>query len=408
MMDMNRGRVASLLLAAAVGLGCGGGNPEDRDPTILAELQVWHGSAGHARSPYESRDPAVIARQLASAREAGICAFVIDWYGPACGAANDAERAFQDEAAAAVRAGAEDSGFKVALLYDEGTIERSGLPTDGYQARAVSDLDSARSFFGSDAYLREGGGLILFVYPYDSVDPRIDWCAVRRSLALPLVLIDKDPNPLRPERDAAFDGFYAWVSATNGAWDPKNGTEWGEAYLGWFYATMASTAYSGKVAVGGVWPGFDDSLATWGKGRFMARRGTATYDATMALARDAKVPYIMIETWNDFDEGTDVEFGREMLVDMDEALPLDLIRSSPLRVTWSAGHANTVLQVYKNGGEEPLYDAARSAGAWLGLRTGDRYELKLWHDGSSQPLSRWVAVRRQDAVPGITPIDADP
>jgi hypothetical protein len=122
MKDMNRGNIASLLLAAAIGSGCGGGHPEDQGPAILAELQVWHGSAGHVHSPYDSRDPAVIARQIASAREAGVDAFVIDWYGPACGASNDAERAFQDEAAAAVLSGAEDAGFKVALLYDEGTL----------------------------------------------------------------------------------------------------------------------------------------------------------------------------------------------------------------------------------------------------------------------------------------------
>jgi hypothetical protein len=406
---MSRGNIASmLLLAAAIGSGCGGGRPDEREPTILAELQVWHGSAGHVYSPYDSRDPAVIARQIASAREAGVGAFVIDWYGPACGASNDAERAFQDEAAAAVLSGAEGAGFKVALLYDEGALERSGLAADSYQARAVADLGSARSFFGSDAYLRSGGAPMLFVFPYDAVDTHIDWNAARRSLDLPLVLIDKDPNPSLPARDAAFDGFYAWVAATDGAWDPSYGTEWGEAYLDWFYATMSSAGYSGKIAVGGAWPGFDDSLAPWGKKRFMARRGTATYDATMGMAREGRVPFIMIETWNDFEEGSDIEFGKEMLVDMDEGSPLDLIRSSPLRVTWGAARSDTVLQVYKNGDPDPVYGAPQSPGAWLALRTGDRYELKLWHDGSPDPLSRWVVVRRQDPVPGIAPIDADP
>jgi hypothetical protein len=249
---------------------------------------------------------------------------------------------------------------------------------------------------------------MLFVFPYDAVDPHIDWNAARQSLALPLALIDKDPNPLLPARDAAFDGFYAWVSATDGAWEAQYGTEWGETYLDWFYATMASAGYSGKIAVGGAWPGFDDSLAPWGKERFMARRGTATYDAAMAMARDGKVPFIMIETWNDFEEGTDIEFGKEMLVDMDELSSLDLIRSSPMRVSWSAGHANPVLQAYKNDDPEPVYDAPQSPGAWLALRTGGRYELKLWADDLPRPLSRWVAVRRQDPVPGIVPIDADP
>lgn len=406
---MNRGLFASLLLGAAAICGCCGGHPDEPDQTVLAELQVWQGSTGHVHSPYDSRDPGVVSRQIAAARSRGIGAFVIDWYGPACGAANDEERAFQDQAALAVCAEAAASGFKIAILYDEGAIARSGLAPGEYQARAVSDLLYARAFFESSAYLRRGDRLMLFVFPYDSVDPYIDWEAAREGVGLPLAIIDKDPNPLTPSRDSAFDGFYAWVSATGGAWDAKEGVEWGEAYLNWFYATMASAEYSGKIAVGGAWPGFDDSLAPWGSNRFMARRGTLTYDATLDLAEASGVPYIMIETWNDFEEGTDIEFGGRMIVDMDEASSLDLIRSSPLRATWDAEHANPVLQVYKNGGAVPLYDQAQAAnGVWLSFRAGDRYELKLWADDLAEPLSRWIVARRSDPVPGIDPVDADP
>ena len=56
-----------------------------------------------------------------------------------------------------------------------------------------------------------------------------------------------------------FDGFYAWVQPAASTW-LTDGTEWGHDYLTWFYSVMAGLAptYTNKVAIGGVWPGFDD------------------------------------------------------------------------------------------------------------------------------------------------------
>jgi hypothetical protein len=195
------------------------------------------------------------------------------------------------------------------------------------------------------------------------------------------------------------------VTATNGAWDP-DGLEWGETYLNWFYPTMKSPGYAGKVTVGGVWAGFDDSLAAWGDNRFISRRGTETYDGTMALATQHQAPFIMIETWNDFEEGSDIEFGTAMAVNLDDNDAALLVRSSPLRVDWNPAHTVPVLQVYKEG--VLLYNQPGINGAYFSLQSGCTYELKLWAQDLPSPLSRWVVIRHQDPIPGVTPVDADP
>ena len=130
------------------------------------------------------------------------------------------------------------------------------------------------------------------------------------DLGLTVTLIDEDPNPDDPQHDAHFDGFYAWVQPSGSGWRP-DGTEWGHDYLKWFYDVMTglTPTYTAKVAVGAVWPGFDDSTAPWGQNRYMWPRCGQTWRDTWQLANEYSPPIIMMDTWNDFEEGTGVEFG---------------------------------------------------------------------------------------------------
>ena len=123
-----------------------------------------------------------------------------------------------------------------------------------------------------------------------------------------MTLLDRDPNPSAPEHDAQFDGFFAWVQPTGSQWSPFC-TEWDEGYLTWFHNTMNTAPYTDSVTVGGVWPGFDDSLAPWGSGRCMSRRCGQTWRDTWEIANQYHPPIVMIDTWNDFEEDTDVEYG---------------------------------------------------------------------------------------------------
>jgi hypothetical protein len=282
-------------------------------PLVLAEYQVWHGLPNHLiPPPYTSTEPSVISDHIRLAQAQGIGGFVVDWYGPPGGFLNDTDRDFMDRATAELMQQAGPRGFRVALMYDEGTISWTGITnTISYTNLVLNDLLYARRYLTMTAYLTMTVGITtapaIFVFPYDTIDPYIDWSYVRNHLGIPVILLDKDPNPLDPTHDANFDGFYAWVWTPE--WKP-NGTAWGKDYLIWFYETMKNnSAYSNKITIGGVWPGFNDSLASWGSGRYIWRRCGQTWRDTWALTNAYNPPFVMIDTWNDFEEGTDIEYG---------------------------------------------------------------------------------------------------
>ena len=267
---------------------------------VLAEYQVWHGLPSHTGpQPYLSTDPNVVARHIQAAQAQCIGGFVVNWYGPP----TDADRAFEDQATRELLEQSAIKNFKIALMYDEGTLRN--LPaTEDYTARVVSDLRYASQYFTMTSYLQLNQKPVVFVFPYEQFDAYIDWQQVREQLGIPITLIEKDPNPTTVEHDARFDGFYSWVQASTPEWQAG---DWGERYLRWFYTTMATPTYANKIAIGGVWPGFAHSTAT--QNRYIARRCGQTWLDTWALAHKYAPPIVMISTWNDFSEATDIENG---------------------------------------------------------------------------------------------------
>ena len=51
------------------------------NPKILADYQPWFGDPDHIDVGYNSQDPNVLRKQIENARNMGIYAFAVDWYG---------------------------------------------------------------------------------------------------------------------------------------------------------------------------------------------------------------------------------------------------------------------------------------------------------------------------------------
>jgi hypothetical protein len=231
---------------------------------------------------------------------------------------------------------------------------------------------------------------------------------VRKGVAMPITLLERDPTSTIPLHDEQFDGHYPWVRPA-GAWLP-DGLDWGREYLDWFYDTMASPPYAHRIAAGGIWGGFDDSLAPWGQKRYMARHtqeGARVLHKTRELAVDAGARVTILETWNDIEEGTDHEYtGLEaptdnMTVEMDVSDPEILMRSSPLQVTWDSDLGARPLQLYKDG--KIFYERIHSPGVFLELVPGCAYEVKIWV--GPKPIAKTIKVRHEDPIPGVTPVE---
>src|SRR5438874_1815077 len=268
---------------------------------ILADYQPWFGSPQHIKVGYSTMDPAVLRKQIEKAKAMGIYAFAVDWYGE--------RRPFEDRSYALLQQVASEDHFHVCLMYDE-TQEDNGHATDD----ALEAFDKAyRAYIGPnapghEAYVTYDGHPVIFIFPKRG---RTDWDRVREAVNQwehPPILIYKDDPPKQYEKD--FDGYYAWIHPGH-QWDPGGG-DWGKAYLERFYEKMKE--HPGKLVVGGVWPGFNDTKASWSLNRHMDRRCGKTFEDTLRLFRrhddgSHPIPFLMIATWNDYEEGTEIETG---------------------------------------------------------------------------------------------------
>jgi hypothetical protein len=269
--------------------------------TVLAVYEAWFGESDHINVGYSSHDPVVLARQIEQARAHNINGFVVDWYG--------LQKPFIDETFARLEQAAQGQEFKVALMYDG--LTRSPTST----SEAIADLDYAyRRYIASeapahDAYLRYEGRPVIFIWPRQDA---VDWAAVRLHLNQwpdpPVLIYKEQPTPYLN----AFDGLYVWINPGSAGWQP-DGSNWGRDYLQYFYGKTAHK-YPGKLIIGAAWPGFDDHRAAWSEHRYMAYRCGRTFEDTLGLYRDfARAsnasPFLLIATWNDYEEGTAIEQG---------------------------------------------------------------------------------------------------
>ncbi|HTM36337.1 MAG TPA: endo-1,3-alpha-glucanase family glycosylhydrolase [Terriglobales bacterium] len=270
-------------------------------PRILADYQPWFGDPDHMSVGYSTQDPAVLRKQVERAKQMGIYAFAVDWYGE--------RRPFEDRSYALLQQVSAEQQFHICLMYDE-TQEDNGHATED----ALEAFEKAyRAYIGPnapgrEAYVTYHGRPIIFIFPKRG---NTDWNRVRTAVdqwERPPILIYKDDPP--PKYANAFDGFYAWVHPGQ-HWD-ANGRDWGKEYLDQFYKKMKE--HPDKVIVGGVWPGFNDTKASWSLNRHMDRRCGATFEDTLKLFHqhndpERPMPFLLIATWNDYEEGTQIETG---------------------------------------------------------------------------------------------------
>jgi hypothetical protein len=272
-----------------------------RQPTrILADYQPWFGYPEHINVGYSTQDPAILHRQIQKAKQLGIYAFAVDWYGE--------RRPFEDRSYALLQQAALENHFHLCLMYDE-TQEDNGHATE----EALEAFDKAyRDYIGPhaaarEAYLTYQDRPVIFIFPKRG---NTDWDRVRDAVQQwerPALLLYKDDPPPPYEKD--FDGYYAWVHPGQ-EWNPQ-GSDWGKQYLEKFYDSMKNRP--GKVIVGAAWPGFNDTKASWSLNRHMDRRCGQTFEDTLKIFHnydsEQPIPFLLIATWNDYEEGTQIENG---------------------------------------------------------------------------------------------------
>lgn len=271
--------------------------------------EAWFGHPKHISVGYSSHDPDVLRKQIRQAKALGISGFVVDWYGY--------RQPFIDRSYALMQTIAAEENFHVAMMYDESEDEDGATDESIEDFKLFQKTYLAPSAPGRAAYLMYNGRPVIFIFP----KKHTDWSRVKAEVSKwqqPPLLIDEFP----PGKFASsIDGYYAWVNPVIGG----NGSNWGEQYLTDFYNTMQSK-YPDDIAVGGAWSSFDDSKASWGLNRHIDPHCGQTLTNTLNLWRQHSaehyMPYLLIGTWNDYEEGTAIEKGIDTCGAGKEPLPL--------------------------------------------------------------------------------------
>lgn len=283
------------------------------EPELIAVYEAWFGFPKHISVGYSSHDPKVIKKQMRQAKAAGISAFLVDWYGD--------REPFIDESYSLMQKTAAKQHFKIAMMYDETDAGEGATDEAVADFTMFHDTYLSPSSPGYKAYLTYEGRPLIFVFPKGG---HTDWDKVRALIntwnPVPFLINENLPGKYA----ADFDGYYAWISPGDAGW-AQNGSNWGKQYLADFYETMRDK-FPDKMIIGGAWAYFDDAKASWGLNRHISAQCGQTFADTFGFWRSEfpkndPIPFLLIETWNDYEEGTAVEPGIPTCSGKPEKLP---------------------------------------------------------------------------------------
>lgn len=244
--------------------------------------------------PYDSGDAHTVRRQLALAHHAGLDGLVVSWWGRESAEARTLEGLWSP---------AREAGLVLAPYYETGELWRRGA------AGVIRDLEVLLDGHGLEpAWLRVGDRPVVFVYAAHRLRPPV-WDTVLAHLAgrrpRPFLVVDA-PGPewllARPGWLERFDGLHVYSPAPIMA----AGRD-----LRGAYARLAQAARgAGVLFAPAVSPGFDDRRIRV-PGTVVARDDGATYARTWDAALAASPAWILVSTWNEWHEGSEIEPSRE-------------------------------------------------------------------------------------------------
>jgi hypothetical protein len=278
------------------------------DTKIFVRWMPWftgQAPGKHVDVGYSSDSEQQIRRQVADMMSRGVDAAIVDYYGP--------QDDFKERATERLLRAAEQSGgrFQIALSIDKGSVHN--CPGD-CTADLISVMNfAAHKYEGSPAYLRANNRPAVFFFGLEQAN--IDWQRVRSSVqGNPLLFFRNSGAFRRPEAD----GAYSWMAPES----VKPGDPLGLEYLEHFDRAALG---SDKLVVISAYKGFDDSIAGWSKHRQIPQDCGQTWLQTFAVANrffsGSRAPWgLLIPTWNDYEEGTEIESGIENCIELSAGL----------------------------------------------------------------------------------------
>ncbi len=274
-----------------------------KSPLVLAFYYAWFDEntwtpekvSDFPITPYNSRDRETVVRHIAQAQEAGIDAFVVAWYGPQVeGNQTETNLALMLEVA-------DGTDFRVSVEFGPDS------PFIHSQQDVVDALRHALQVHAQHpGFLRVEGKPVIFFWRLDSVPlapgqtPLEAWQAIRDQ-------VDPDRTSIwiaegvEVEYQQVFDGHHLYSIA------------WSEdvtrTLSDWGYRIRRYNARHGtdKLWVATVMPGYNDLKTGRADAFVREREGGQFYRATWQAAMDSGADWVVITSWNEWVEGSQIE-----------------------------------------------------------------------------------------------------
>jgi len=251
---------------------------------------------------YDSQDSEVIRSHMILAKYAGIDGFIVSWWGI---------NSFEDNAFSKIIKVAEELGFNVTIYYES--------VRDMSKEQIINELAYViRKYSSSKAFLRINGKPVIFIYAIKAYGRDINFWEdvlneVRRITNKDVVFI-ADTTDLSALR--VFDGVHIY--------NPL-GLILKKVNLMQFYKDQAmktkefitieeGNVVSRKIFCATVLPGFDNRKVKslrGEQGKYLPRLDGKTYKDTWEAALNSDPDIILICTWNEWHEGSEIEPSRE-------------------------------------------------------------------------------------------------
>lgn len=328
------------------------------DVPVWLAAQDWWGEQGHIDNGETSSSTAQVTNEVADQISRGFAGQVVAWDGPG---------RTEDKALAHIMTSAEGSGgvYRFAARFEKNYLDDScgSAPTVSCLNTGLKYL--VTTYGSSPAYLKDGSGrpiVFIFIDPSSAdyallSDPGVDLAGGVFQMLYPHGFPGNDPPNT--------GGEYAWVTPTDDdhattkttgsegtfAWS----TDFGFSTLTSFFKAASSNQSS--FLVSSAYKGFDDALATWTLGRVIdqqcGRTWLETFDHTTTfgggsftgalnyLQSGKRLDMVMVDTWDDYEEGTEIETGIDnCLSTFDVSLVGSTLRWAP---TWGADPMNAAI-----------------------------------------------------------------
>jgi hypothetical protein len=244
--------------------------------------------------PYDSHDPAVVAQHVDWAVQSGVTGFISSWWGPGT---------FEDQALPGLLSAAQQSRLGVTAYFEQ---VRGATPT---RESALADVLYLLDHYGNHpAWLRSEGKPVLFVYGRAVGQIGLsNWQWVinetNRHYRGGVAFIGDQISDAAAQ---VFDGIHTYnVTGSTAQKTPEQIRTWAHStYPGW----VATARRHNRIATLTVIPGYDDSKLDRPPPRPITERYEGeTYRVLSQEAMAANPDWILLTSWNEWHEGSELE-----------------------------------------------------------------------------------------------------